>query len=82
LRSIISVTGLTDMFTDWFLGIIKCIKEQSANTVVILKAWLSIKGLKVVKNVFKVSCFWASKLKLIIRAFINLLKDSFIFSLL
>ena len=38
----------------WFLGISKYIKEQLANTVVILKAWLSIKGLKVVKNTFKV----------------------------
>ena len=38
---------------EWFLGVIKCIKEWSANTVVILKAWLSIKGLKVVRNVSK-----------------------------
>ena len=38
----------------WFLGVSKCIKEQLANTVVILKAWLSVKGLKVVRNVSKV----------------------------
>jgi len=43
------------VLTGWFLGIIKCVKERSANTVVILKAWLSVKGLKVVRNVFKVS---------------------------
>jgi len=55
LRSIISITGLTGMLTGQFLGVIKCVKERSANTVVILKAWLSVKGLKVVKNVFKVS---------------------------
>ena len=42
------------VLAEWFLGAIKCVKEWSANTVVILKAWLSVKGLKVVKNVFKV----------------------------
>ena len=42
---------------DWFLGVIKYIKEQLASTVLILKAWLSIKGPKVVKNVSKVSYF-------------------------
>ena len=50
-----SVTGLTNIFTDWFSGAIKCTKEQSANTVIILKAWLSVKGLKVVRNISKVS---------------------------
>ena len=50
-----SVTGLTGMLIGWFLGAIKYIKEQLANTVVILKAWLSIKGPKVVRNVSKVS---------------------------
>jgi len=55
LQSIISITGLTGMLTGWFLGAIKCIKERLANMVVILKAWLSVKGLKVVRNVFKVS---------------------------
>ena len=49
-----SVTGLTGVFIGWFLDTIKCIKEQSANIVVILKAWLSVKGLKVVKNISKV----------------------------
>ena len=39
-----------------FLGVIKCIKKWSVNIIIILKAWLSIKGLKVVRNVFKVSC--------------------------
>ena len=37
-QSVTSVMGLTDIFMDWFLGIIKCIKERLANTVVILKA--------------------------------------------
>ena len=47
--------GPMDVLAGWFLGIIKYTKEWSANIVVILKAWLSIKGLKVVRNVFKVS---------------------------
>jgi hypothetical protein len=37
-RSVISIIGLIDIFIDWFLGIIKYIKERSANTVIILKA--------------------------------------------
>jgi len=45
------------VLAEWFLGVTKCIKKRSANIVVILKAWLSVKGLKVVRNVFKVSCF-------------------------
>ena len=65
-----------DVFIDWFLGAIKYTKEQSANIVVILKAWLSVKGLKVVRNAFEISYSWVSELKLIIRAFIDLLKDS------
>ena len=48
-----SVMGV---FAEWFLGAIEYVKEQSANTVVILKAWLSVKGLKVVRNVSEVSC--------------------------
>jgi len=55
-RSVTSITGLTGMLIGWFSGVIKCIKERLANTVVILKAWLSVKGLKVVRNVSKVSC--------------------------
>jgi len=47
--------GLIGILIGWFLGVIKYIKERSANTVVILKAWPSIKGLKVVRNVSKVS---------------------------
>jgi len=47
--------GLTGMLIGWFLGAIECTKERLANTVVILKAWLSVKGLKVVRNVSKVS---------------------------
>jgi len=54
-RSVTSIMGLTGMLTGWFLGAIKCIKERSANTVIILKAWLSVKGLKVVRNVSEVS---------------------------
>ena len=75
-RSIISVMGLIDIFTDQFLGIIKCIKERLANTVIILKAQLSVKGLKIVKNASKVSYSQVFELKSIIRAFINLLKNS------
>jgi hypothetical protein len=30
--------GLTGVLTDWFSGTIKCIKERSVNTVIILKA--------------------------------------------
>jgi hypothetical protein len=33
-----SVTGLIGMLTGQFLGIIKCIKERSANIVIVLKA--------------------------------------------
>jgi hypothetical protein len=49
-----SIIGLIGMLTGYFLGIIKCIKKRLANTVVILKAWPSIKGPKVVRNVSKV----------------------------
>jgi len=42
------------MLIGWFLGAIKCIKEWLANTVIILKARPSVKGLKVVRNVSKV----------------------------
>jgi hypothetical protein len=43
------------MLASGFSGVIECIKEWLANIVVILKAWLSIKGLKVIRNVSKVS---------------------------
>jgi len=33
-----SITGLTGVFVDGFSGVIKCIKERSANIVMILKA--------------------------------------------
>ena len=36
--SVTSITGLMDIFMDWFLGAIKCTKEWLANIVVILKA--------------------------------------------
>jgi hypothetical protein len=55
LRSVTSVTGPTGILMGYFLGAIKCIKERSANIVVILKAWPSVKGLKVVRNISKVS---------------------------
>jgi len=55
LRSITSVMSPTGVLMGQFLGAIKCVKEQSANTVVILKAWLSVKGLKVVRNISEVS---------------------------
>jgi len=54
-RSVTSVIDLTGVLMGWFLGAIECIKERSANTVVILKAWPSVKVLKVVRNVSKVS---------------------------
>ena len=54
LQSVTSIVGIVGIFIDWFLGIIKCIKEQSANTVIILKVQLSVRGLKVVRNIFKV----------------------------
>jgi len=76
LRSVTSITGLIGILMGWFLGAIKYIKERSANTVIILKAWLSVKGLKVVRNISKVFYSWVSKSKLIIRAFINLLRTS------
>jgi len=41
------------VLAEWFLGATKCIKKRLANIVVILKAWLSVKGLKVVRNVFE-----------------------------
>jgi hypothetical protein len=59
-----------------FLGVIKCIKERSANIVVILKAWSFIKGPKVVRNTSKDSYSWLFKSKSIISAFINSLRGS------
>jgi hypothetical protein len=38
LRSVISIIGPMGALIGWFLGVIKCIKERLANTVVILKA--------------------------------------------
>ena len=54
--SVKSVTGLMGVLTDGFSGAIECKKERSANTVVILKAWSSVKDPKVVKNTSKDSC--------------------------
>ena len=71
-----SVMSVIEVLMEQFLGVIKCIKKRSANIVIILKAQLSVKGLKVVRNVSKVSYSWASKLKLIIRASINSLGGS------
>jgi len=36
--SIMSIIGLAGVLTDWFLGIIKYIKEWLANAVIVLKA--------------------------------------------
>jgi len=55
LQFVISIIGPIGILIDWFLGVIKCIKERLANIVVILKAWLSVKGLKIVRNISKVS---------------------------
>jgi hypothetical protein len=41
------------MLINRFLNAIKCVKERLANTVIILKAWLFIKDLKVVRNTFR-----------------------------
>ena len=79
LQSIISITGLTGILAGQFQSAIKCIKKQSANIVIVLKAQLSIKGLKVIRNVFKVSYSLVSKLKLIMRASIDLLRGFFSF---
>ena len=49
--------GLMGIFISQFLSIIKYIKKQLANIVIILKVWLSIKGLKVVRNISKVFYF-------------------------
>jgi hypothetical protein len=49
------VTGLIGVLIDGFSGVIECAKEWLTNIVVILKAWSSVKGLKVVRNVSKVS---------------------------
>ena len=38
LRSITSIIGLIGILTGQFLGVIKYVKEWSANTVVMLKA--------------------------------------------
>ena len=37
-RSVTSIIGPTGVLAGWFLGIIKYIKERSANTVIVLKA--------------------------------------------
>jgi hypothetical protein len=44
------------MLIGGFSGVIKYTKEWSANTVVILKAWSSVKGPKMVRNASKDSC--------------------------
>ena len=54
LWSITSIIGIAGVLIDWFLGAIKYINKRLASIVVILKAWLSVKGLKVVRNVSKV----------------------------
>jgi hypothetical protein len=45
--------GLMGVLTGGFSGAIECKKEQLANIVVILKAWSSVKDLKVVRNASK-----------------------------
>jgi hypothetical protein len=41
------------MLINGFLSVIKYAKEWSANIVIILKAWLFVKDLKVVRNAFR-----------------------------
>ena len=55
LQSVIFIIEVAGILVGQFLGVSECIKERLANIVVILKAQLSIKGLKVVRNVSKVS---------------------------
>jgi hypothetical protein len=38
MRSVMSIIGPISVLMNWFLGIIKCIKERLVNIVVILKA--------------------------------------------
>ena len=38
LWSVMSVVGIAGVLIDWFLGVIKCIKEWLANMVIVLKA--------------------------------------------
>jgi hypothetical protein len=75
-RSVKSVMGLIGVLIDGFSGVIECKKERLANIVVILKAWLFIKDLKVVRNASRDSYSWLFESKSIISAFINLLRDS------
>jgi hypothetical protein len=44
------VAGLIGVLIGGFSGVIECKKERLVNMVVILKAWLFIKDLKVVRN--------------------------------
>jgi hypothetical protein len=74
--SVKSVIGLIGVLIGGFLGVIECKKERSANIVVILKAWSFVKDPKVVRNASRDSCSWLFESKLIISAFINLLRDS------
>ena len=64
------------VLTGGFSGAIKCKKERSANTVVILKAWSSVKDPKVVRNASRDSCSWLFELKSIISASIDSSRDS------
>ena len=70
------MTSLIGMLIGRFLGAIKCKKERLANIVIILKAWLSVKDPKVVRNASRDSCSWLFESKSIISASIDLSKDS------
>ena len=70
------MTGLIDVLTGRFSGAIEYKKERSANTVVILKAWSSVKDPKVVKNASRDSYSWLFELKSIISASIDSSRDS------
>jgi hypothetical protein len=48
--SVTSIAGLVGVLIDRFSGVIKCTKERLTNTVVILEAWLFVKGPKAVRN--------------------------------
>jgi hypothetical protein len=71
-----SIMGLMGVLIGGFLGAIKYKKERSANIVIILKAWSSIKDLKVVRNASRDSYSWLFESKSIISAFISSLRDS------
>jgi len=50
------MTGPMGVLIGGFSGAIECKKERSANIIIILKAWSSVKDPKVVRNASRDSC--------------------------